>query len=419
MNIVIVSPLLPFPLSSGGAQAQFNMIDRMRHNHNITFVFPQNGYNSLKAMRELTVLWPEVKLVCYSYAAQMLNPTFVWQKAMRAFNLRFRADSPAFQQSRVLDPYGFSLDARFGDFLRKHIRLAKADVVEVDFYQFLDVVDLLPKDIPAVFVHHEIRFIRNERLLADFPQTPELQHRKEMVRRHEIAQLNKFQYILTLTATDARLLRENGCQSPVGVSPAAVNAEVMPYKAWNGTVCFLGGYAHFPNQEGVDWFLNKVCPLLDPAVKESLQFNIVGGGWPGSYEKACGIRSHRLGFVDKLSDALHGAILVVPILSGSGMRMKILEAAAMSVPMLTTTVGVEGLDFQNGHSCLVADTPEAFAQALQRLISDEALRRDLSSEAQKIFRQQYSVEALTKCRQAFFEELLSKIKKENHVRSHT
>lgn len=419
MNIVIVSPLLPYPLSSGGAQAQFNMIDRMRHHHNITFIFPQNGYNSLSAMEELSVLWPEVHLVCYSYANQLMNPKFVWEKAVRAFNLRFLPKNVGFQQARILEPYGFALDTRFKNFLHKHIRLAKADIVEVDFYQFLDVVDLLPKGIPAVFVHHELRFMRNERLLADYPQTEVLQHRKEMVRQHEIAQLNKYDRVLTLTITDAQLLHENGCQRPIGVSPAAVNAEVMPYKAWNGTICFLGGYAHFPNQEGVDWFLEKVCPLLDAATQEALQFNIVGGGWPSSYENAHGIRCHRLGFVDKLSDALHGAILIVPILSGSGMRMKILEAAAMNVPFLTTTVGVEGLDFQTNQSCLVANTPEAFAKALQRLMSDESLRKVLSAEAQKIYQQQYSVEALTRCRQTFFEEILQVYKQENHDSSYT
>ena len=90
--------------------------------------------------------------------------------------------------------------------------------------------------------------------------------------------------------------------------------------------------------------------------------------------------------------------MIVPILNGSGMRMKILDAAAMNVPFITTSVGVEGLDFKNEESCLVADTPIEFAAALERLVKDEALRRKIANNAFAVFDETYSKLALAKVR---------------------
>lgn len=94
--------------------------------------------------------------------------------------------------------------------------------------------------------------------------------------------------------------------------------------------------------------------------------------------------------------------MVVPILSGSGMRMKILEAAANSVPIITTTVGVEGLDFEDGVSCLIADTPQDFARAIDSLVNDRALCRRLGENANNVFRFKYTAEILAQVRNELY-----------------
>lgn len=406
MNIVIVSAVLPYPLSSGGAQAQFNMIEELRHRHNVTFIFPENGGNSRSAMRSLAALWPNVRLRCYAYVWQLLNMDFFLSKVRRAFGLLFCSSCASFQQERVLASYGYVLDERFRRFLLREIRQARADVVEVDFFPFLELADMLPSDLKRVFVHHELRFVRNERLLASFLPSASLERRMEAVRVQELRLLSGYDAVLVLTDVDARLLRAQGVRPPVLVSPAAVRATLLDYTGWNGLVSFLGGYAHFPNQEGVDWFLRQVCPLLPAAVRSSLRFQIIGGGWPASYEGAHGLSCVRRGFVTHLGDALYGSLMVVPILSGSGMRMKILEAAAMGVPLLTTSVGVEGLDFRHEESCLVADTAVDFALALARLMGDDALRRRLSAGARRVYDTHYSVSALTHLRERILLELV-------------
>ena len=108
------------------------------------------------------------------------------------------------------------------------------------------------------------------------------------------------------------------------------------------------------------------------------------------------------GYVEDLSPVLRGSIMIVPILSGSGMRMKILEAAANSVPIITTTVGVEGLDFENEVSCLIADTPQEFAGAIDSLVGDKALCRRLGESANNVYRTKYTAKILAQVRNELY-----------------
>ena len=97
--------------------------------------------------------------------------------------------------------------------------------------------------------------------------------------------------------------------------------------------------------------------------------------------------------------------MIVPILTGSGMRMKILESAAMSVPFVTTSVGVEGLDFKNNESCLLADNAGLFAASIDRLANDPNLYKQLAEGASKVFGSLYSVEALSLKRENVYKQI--------------
>lgn len=397
MNIVIVSILLPYPLNSGGAQAQYNIIDELRKKHNITFIFPENGQNKMSAMKQLQELWPEVSFKPYRYATQLMDLRFFFSKAVRALKLKFIPNNERFQVERILKPYGYALNSRFSAFIRRTITSVQADVVQVEFYPFLPLVRYLPDSVKKIFIHHEIRYIRNERMLAGYSLTDAECRLRDDVKKNELDDLNRFDRVVTLTQTDKDILKDQGICVPIDVSPAAVNSELKSYKEWNGKITFLGGYGHAPNSEGVDWLIKSVLPLVND--KEQIQFEIIGKGWPHEYsisnEKyTVGMR----GFVECLSDAVCGSIMVVPILSGSGMRMKILEAAALGVPFITTSVGVEGLKFSHLESCLIADTPEEFATALTSLMNSEELRQKLTENAAKVFEENYSVKSLSEIR---------------------
>jgi len=399
MNILVVTTIFPFPLNSGGAQAQFNMIDELRKKHNITILFNEDRKNRLSYMHELQKLWPDVFFIPYRYAWQLRNMKFVCNKLRRGFQTVFTPKSQKFLVDRALRPVSLYLSDHFIGFVNDVIKNRNIDVVQIEFLTAIQLVHFLPDNIKKVFIHHEIGFVKNERYLQSFDLT---ESEKEMYadsRENEIKALNAFDTVVTLTQVDKDILRNNGVHTNIFVSPAAVNSEVHDYTKWNGNLVFVGSNAHAPNREGVEWLRNKVAPCL----KHDYKMNIIGQGWNDNYtvEK---LQVKTLGFVAELYDGMGGSVMLVPILSGSGMRMKILEAAACSLPIITTSVGVEGLDFKNRDSCLIADTPEEFAAAIEELTNSPELMEKIGKRANEVFMEKYTVSALANLRNKLYIE---------------
>lgn len=403
MNIVILTHYLPYPLSSGGAQAQFNMINELRHRHHITLIFNEGSGSTLKNMRRLRKIWPEVDIIAYPIYRQLFYFKFVHDKFRRAWQVIFTPESRKLKVERALLPYGQWFSKDHVHFVNQIIRKKKADLIQVEFFQQLAWINYLPLNIHRVFIHHEICFVRNERFLRDIPLSEQEERWMYRAKRKELRDLNKYDHVITLTDTDRDILMDYGVEIPVSVSPAAVNATPLPFKDWQGKIVFVGGYNHIPNREGMDWFLSQVAPKLP----EGMQLDIIGSGWPAHYAKQKHIKVCLKGFVENLADAAYGQIMIVPLLTGSGMRMKILEAAAMSMPIVSTSVGVEGLSFKNKESCLIADFPAFFAQSIVYFSEDKELRKRLGEKARSIFEEQYSVKVLAEKRESIYEDIMS------------
>ena len=410
MKVVIASIVLPYPLTSGGAQGVFNMVEELRRQHEITLLFPVNAGNTLSAMHELQRLWPDVDLRPYSYARQLRHPRFVIDKAVRAFNLHFRSQDKDFQVHRLLDHYGYYMTSDFRRFILDILAEKKPDLVQVEFYPYLKVADLLPEGVKKVFVHHELRRVRNERFLQPYRLTERQKRLRDFIAREETEDLNKYDAVIALTDTDRQQLVRQGVTVPIYSSPLAVSTPALRPQPWNGRLLFIGGFHHTPNQEGLRWLLSEVLPRIDwnrPGMAKGL--DIIGKDWTTEWVDVANrsnLRIHIPGFVEHLEDVARGSIMVVPILSGSGMRMKILEGTALATPIITTTVGVEGIALTHDESCLIADTPEAFARALERLMSDAELHLRLATQAQNVFEQQYSRHALSQARQAIWQSVI-------------
>lgn len=391
MNIIIITCVLPWRLNSGGAQAQFNMIDHLRKKHNITIIFPEDSQNKMVYAKELQQIWPDVKLRPYSIWKQMLYPRFLKDKTERAFKLAFTPESERFKVQRALKHYGIYPSNGFMHFVNNIIKEEHADIVQVEFYPCLWLVRGLPDNVRKIFIHHELRYIKNERtIIAYHPTEKELKWMYEL-KQEELDDLNRYDTVVTLTQQDKDYLQRDGVCKPIYVSPAAINTEISPFCPWNHRLAFVGSFSHQPNVEGIDWYMNEVLPLLQKAPI----LEIIGKGWPTKYKTK---DINTLGFVDDLHEVTSGSIMIVPILSGSGMRMKILEAAAMSMPIITTTVGVEGLNFKHGDSCIIADSPQEFASAIKQLSENEDICRKLGEQANKVFRENYSKDILAEVR---------------------
>jgi glycosyltransferase involved in cell wall biosynthesis len=148
------------------------------------------------------------------------------------------------------------------------------------------------------------------------------------------------------------------------------------------TLLFLGSYNHKPNIDAAEFLIRKIWPLVKREVPAATL--IIAGSPPEkipSYRP--GIQSLRFtGFVEDL-DSLYrqSRVVLAPILSGSGTRVKIIEAAAYSRPIVSTRIGAEGIEIQDGDGIFLRDDPKSFAKACIRLLNDDVMYERMGAAA--------------------------------------
>lgn len=177
---------------------------------------------------------------------------------------------------------------------------------------------------------------------------------------------------------------------PIEVIPNCVNLAgygAMQRQPALNTLIFTGSFRYFANHEAMVWFLREVFPQVQ-AQNPDITLTITGDHANQPLPAAQNVQL--TGVVPDVRPLIAEAwCSIVPILSGGGTRVKILEAMALGTPVVTTTKGVEGIDAQDGVHLLIADTPQAFAAAILRLCCEPGLRQRLTAQAHQLVRTKY------------------------------
>jgi len=135
------------------------------------------------------------------------------------------------------------------------------------------------------------------------------------------------------------------------------------------TMLFLGAFRHPPNRIALEWFVNRVLPRILERRPEARLLVVGSEAPPAQLVEGSNGAVKLLGFVDDVREPLERySVFVCPILSGSGVRVKLLEAFASGIPVVSTTIGAEGLARDNGEFCVLADEPEEFARQVLRIL---------------------------------------------------
>lgn len=162
------------------------------------------------------------------------------------------------------------------------------------------------------------------------------------------------------------------------------------------TLLFSGTMEWYPNQDAVEFFASEILPELR-RLCPGVRLRVAGRGGGESFRRRFR-QQHEIefaGFVPDMRDEIAGAaVCVVPLRIGSGTRLKILEAAAMAQPVVSTRLGAEGLDFVDGSEIVLADDPHDFARAVANLLADPDCRRLIGQAARRRVEAQYSLRAL-------------------------
>jgi len=163
------------------------------------------------------------------------------------------------------------------------------------------------------------------------------------------------------------------------------------------TMLFLGSFRHDPNRVAVDWFVREVMPLI-LARRPQARLVIAGSDPPPAhaYADSAG-RLEMLGYVDDVRTPLaRYAVFVCPILSGSGVRVKLLEAFAAGIPVVSTILGAEGLAQQDGEFCALSDHPAGFAERVLKLFDDPATGAAMARRARAEVEAHWDMAAITR-----------------------
>ena len=160
-------------------------------------------------------------------------------------------------------------------------------------------------------------------------------------------------------------------------------------KKASNSICFIGALDWRPNKEGLDWFITNVWPSLSKA-QPDLKFHIAGRNTPPELMNLNVKNIVIHGEVPNAVDFINAHnVMIVPLFSGSGMRVKILEGMALKKTIVTTALGMEGIDATHGKELLVADQPDAFKDAVILALQDQHLRESIGQSAQEFVSQYY------------------------------
>lgn len=230
-----------------------------------------------------------------------------------------------------------------------------------------------PAVLRSVNVEHEIwdRLAANAR--GPFLR-PWLRLLASRLRTYEVGTMDSVDAILPVTAEDAETYRRLGARVPLHVTPVGMDPREWPDRSGRGdpeTLVFLGSLDWRPNLEAVRWFVGEVWPRVK-AESPRARFRIAGSN--PARELAGKALPDGVELLGRVADAREflasGSAMVVPLLSGGGVRVKILEAMALGVPVVSTRLGATGIAAQDGRQILLADDAASLASACTRLLRD-------------------------------------------------
>lgn len=366
MRILWLVPALPWPLVSGEKLRSWHLAVRLARHHELWMVAPAGDEAAASALvaRGIRVL---------RAGTRGCSPGALLRRTFTGVPLT------------VCRWCGRQLRTALGELTDRH----RFDLVYYDHLQMTGCRATLA-GIPAWLDEHNLESRLWARYLARSAARVLLPGEAGRLRRWEAKALGAMRGTAFTSAADldgARELQPAGTNYTL-IPNGVATAEWIPADARGDQILLAGSLDWPPNRDGIEWFLDGAWPMLKTA---GLKAMVVGSHPPASFRARCaaaGVDLH--GDVPEVQPYYQRALaVVVPLRVGGGTRLKVLEAFAAGVPVVATTLAVEGIDALPGQHYLRADTPEAMAREIIRLRDDEPLRRELAAAARQLVEADY------------------------------
>jgi len=394
MHILFLTQILPYPPDAGPKVKTWHVLQALaEYGHNVTLV-------SFVRSEEVQYI-PDVEKVCDAVYAVPIRRS---RLADLGYMLRsYLTTRPFLVERDDLWP--------MQDKVNKLIKEKEFDFIHADqltMVQFALRGAKLAKDRKpkVIFDAHNAVWAIVERMQenASWFLKPILHVEKQRVKRYEGDLLKAVDHVFAVTNVDQIglevALKFSGVNhaekvAQITVVPIAVDTrQQQPVKRQQGlrNIVTLGTLHYPPNADGIRWFFNEVFPIIQQRIPDAT-LTIIGKNPPPDFvEHAINHPSSiRLtGYVPDLVPYLEqSALMVVPVRAGGGMRVRILEAFAYAMPVITTTIGLEGIKAVSDQDVLVADSAADFAESVEKLLQDEVLQEQLSINGRKLAETHY------------------------------
>lgn len=221
---------------------------------------------------------------------------------------------------------------------------------------------------------------------------------------------NPFDAIIPITGRDSGALNKMGNKSPSYVCPAGMEFREKEKKSeilWP-SLFYLGALDWEPNKEGLRWFMKNVWPRIKKK-HPKLIFHIAGRNMASEFYSIKDENVVVYGEVDSAQEFIQDkGIMIVPILSGSGMRVKILEGLANRKGIVATRIAAEGMGVRGGEHLYLADAPQDFADAISTLVENRSLYDLLADQGYEFAKKKFSNENVVGGLLGFYEKQMGK-----------
>lgn len=391
-RVLMVTSRLPWPPTEGHQLRSWHLLRALSREHRVTLLSCLRPEDVETASGELP---PAVTRLAFHHLRQ--------DRVSTAMQL---ASSVGGRLPFVVHRYaGAELRAKVAELARD------ADLVHFDMLPLMACADQVPTGVPVVYNAHNVEHVLL-RARGDNESRP--LHRAFL--RSQIDRLSRFEavasrradLVLACSEQDRAQLVDLGARAAITVPNGVdLDGNRPGTDEEDGSLVFVGQMGWFPNRDGVEWFLSEVLPRVLTR-KPRLRFTLVGKAQGLQVPASAAANVDVTGFVDDLRPLVQRAsVYVVPLRMGSGTRLKVLEAMAFGKAIVTTTIGSEGIDLEDGVHAEFADDAQGFADRILSLLDDPEHRASLGREARRLAEARYGWDAIGDAMLPYYDRLLA------------
>jgi sugar transferase (PEP-CTERM/EpsH1 system associated) len=397
MRILLISNTFPYPPNSGFPLRVYNLLCRIAREHDVWLASFTAGNENPANIEHLRGICREVITVPFSHQGALTNPL----QAVRYF---FKGIPPTL---RAYD------SKKFFEKILNLVSRVDFDVIQIEDSHMSFYLDYLPEAVRAktLLTFHDVNFHKHEKMSeVETKRSRKLRTwlHGRLMRRWEPSQAQRFGHCIAMSHSDKDLLLAANPGLKITVLPNGVDTRMyapLPFPENANRLIFVGNMAYRPNIDAVTYFCNSIYPIIK-ADYPKIEFWIVGKDPAPEVTCLAGNGVYVTGQVDDLIPYYKDSIIcVVPLRAGGGTRLKILEAMALGRPVVTTTIGCEGLEARNGEHLFIADTPELFAEYAIDLLKNKREWSEITRQARALAVERYDWDLIAQKHVQLYEEI--------------